>query len=164
MERMQAKARARYALAEFLGGSGKRCTPERLLILDVAVEQRKPFTAEELLRKCAESGAGLSLCRATLFNTLPLLVQAGVLRHNIANHSYVSVRTATANKPRLNLVCSICGKVHHRKISGFGSWVSSQDLRGFSATPEGAEVYIYGECSMCRRKLLASKTKNSITK
>lgn len=154
---MQARARARYAFAQYLGECGKRCTPERLLVLDMALERRRPFMADEL----QASVSGVS--RATLFNTLPLLVRAGILRHNVATHTYETVRSAAARKARLNLVCSHCGKIHHRGAADFATWLAEQNLRGFMPTEGCADIYVYGECDKCRRRA-ATKLKNSQTK
>lgn len=154
MERMQAKARARYAFAEFLGGCGKRCTPERLSVLDQAMECRSAFLAEDLLNE------DLHVSRATIYNTLPLLVQCGLVRKVAGSNSYELVRSQTGRKPRLNLVCSVCGKVHHRAAAMFPEWIESQHLRGFSPNNDSAEIYIYGECSRCRRKSPVTKRNN----
>lgn len=151
MERMQAKARARYRLAEFLGKCGKRCTPERLAILDIALDQRGAFSGEELLAQCQPAPGGITVCRATLFNTLPLLLGAGIICQNSLDHRYQVVRQAV--KPRLALICTVCGKVYHRRAPGFAEWLTGQDLRGFSPTENGAEINVYGECSKCHRKL-----------
>ena len=160
MEKLQAKARARYAFAEYLGGLGKRCTPERLLVLDVAMEQRKPFTANELLKQCQDS-AGINVCRATLFNTLPLLVQCGLLRRNAHDRDvmYESIRSKNQQIARQHLICNVCGKIHHFNAPQLSAWVASQSFRGFTGDPESAVVYVYGQCSRCRRKS-SSKPKN----
>lgn|GEM_PF-1875048 len=160
MEKLQAKARARYAFAEFLGGIGKRCTPERLLILDLAIEQRKPFTANTLLKLCQESH-GIKVCRATLFNTLPLLVQCGLLRRNAHDRDveYESIRSRGMQSARQHLICNVCGKIHHLRAPDLAAWVASQSFRGFSGEPDSAVVYVYGQCSRCRRKT-SLKSKN----
>lgn len=164
MDRMQAKARARFAFSEFLGSSGKRCTPERLLVLDAVMEQRKPFTSEELLALCAEQ-PGMNICRATLFNTLPLLAEAGFLRR-IAYDGHVryeTVRPGNAVKPRRYMICRHCGKVHQADAPDLAEWVSGQNLRGFVAEPQSAAVYVYGQCSRCRRESAARKKKITST-
>lgn len=153
MDRMQAKARARFAFSEFLGGRGKRCTSERLLVLDAAMEQRRPFSAESLLQLCA-SRRGMSICRATLFNTLPLLVEAGFLRRlaHDGNVSYETIRPGNVAKARQYMTCTRCGKVHHSDSPMLARWVDTQTFRGFTPRPQDSVVYIYGLCSRCRRE------------
>lgn len=163
MERMQAKARARFAFSEFLGRSGKRCTPERLHILDVAMEQRKPFTGEQLLELCRNQG-GISVCRATMFNTLPLIVEAGFMRRLAHDKvvQYECVRPGVTVKPRLYMVCVQCGKVHKCDAPPLDSWIEEVNTRGFVAQVESAVVYINGTCARCRRgNNLKSKSHNT---
>lgn len=162
MEKVRTKARARYAFAAFLGQQGKRCTPERLLVLDVVMEQRKPFTAEELLRSCIDSRKDLNVCRATVFNTLPLLIQAGLMvRHPGPDHDnhYEAVRSVVALKPRMFLVCTGCGKIQKRSSMAFDHWLEAQTFRNFSPRIELSITYVYGECAGCRKKHANNKPK-----
>lgn len=153
MDRLQAKAQARYAFAEFLGGIGKRCTSERLQVLDMVMDQRKPFKAEELLEQC-RAVRGPLICRATLFNTLPLLVQCGLLRRNVheRNVTYETLRSRSQSSARQHLVCNTCGKVHRFDAPELAAWVEAQHFRGFTGDPSTAVVYVYGQCARCRRK------------
>lgn len=153
MEKLRTKARARYAFAAFLGQHGKRCTPERLLVLDTAMDQRRPFTAESLLQECRTASGSFNVCRATVFNTLPLLVQCGVVRRTEygGDVSYEAVRSASSRQPRQILVCSMCGKVWKRNAPSLGAWVEAQSFRDFSGQPDTAVVTVYGECSRCRK-------------
>jgi len=164
MERMQAKARARFAFSEFLGRSGKRCTPERLHILDIVMEQRCPFTCEQLLELC-QGRDGISVCRATLFNTLPLIAEAGFVRR--MSHGkvvqYECVRPGSAVKPRLYMECTQCGKVHRSVAPTLEPWLRETNTRGFVAQPESAVVYVSGTCIRCRRNS-KSKSLNQIKK
>lgn len=164
MERTQAKARARFAFSEFLGRSGKRCTPERLHILDVVMEQRSPFTGEQLLELCQEHD-GISVCRATLFNTLPLIAEAGLMRRMSHGKEvqYECIRPGLAAKPRLYMACIKCGKVHRSVAPTLEPWLKECNTRGFIAQPESAVVYISGTCNRCRRRN-KSKSLNEIKK
>lgn len=160
MDKLQTKARARYAFAEFLGGIGKRCTPERLRILDAALEHRKPFRAEEIVEELRED-LSLTISRATLFNTLPLLVQCGLLRRIAHDRAvtYEPIRSRSQMRPRQNLICTDCGKVHNQEARSLADWVEKQNFRDFIAEPSSAVVYVYGLCSRCRRKSLNNKPK-----
>lgn len=142
MERLQAKARARYAFAEYLGSVGMRCTPERLLILDAALDRRKDFTAVEIHELCGVS-------RATVFNTLPLLVKCGLLRHSPDGH-YEAIRAQS--RPKLHMICTNCGKEHHTSAPALAQWVESLSLKNFTPMADTVELYIHGECDKCRRK------------
>lgn len=158
MERMQAKARARFAFSEFLGRSGRRCTPERLHILDLVMEQRKPFTAAQLLALC-HGRDSISICRATLFNTLPLLVEGGFMRRMVHDKivRYEPVRPGAIVKPRLYMICTICGKVHKSDAPSLAAWAKDVAMRGFVPKTESAIVYLDGECARCRRTRISTR-------
>lgn len=161
MEKLQSKVRARYAFAAYLGQQGMRCTPERLLVLDAAMDSRKPFTAESLLADCSGRAGQLTVCRATVFNTLPLLVRAGVVRQMPlpGGITYEAVRSSSAQQPKVMLVCSSCGKVSRHKSRPLGLWVGSQTFRDFAPREDSAVLYVYGECLRCRKKHMNIKTK-----
>ncbi len=129
---------------------GKRRTPERFFILDTAIGMKGRFTADDLLRRTSEGT--LRVSRATLFNTIPLLIDSGVLRRS-SNHrkvDYEVVSSAAKAEPRQHLVCSVCGAVHRRKATSLREWVATQSYGDF--VPTGSiEIFIYGECGRCRR-------------
>lgn len=131
----------------------KRRTPERYFILETAMEMRGRFTADDLLQRLSADGVELRVSRATLFNTIPLLVDSGVLRrsNNRRRVDYEVVSTAAKAEPRQNLVCSVCGTVHRRKASSLREWVGAQSFGDFA--PAGnIEIFVYGECGRCRRQ------------
>lgn len=163
---MQAKARARYAFSEFLGRNGKRCTPERLHILDIVMEQRKPFTSNQLLTLC-QVHEGINISRATLFNTLPLIVEAGFLRRLAYDKTaiYEVIRQSATVKTKLYMECSRCGKTHKTDASSLEPWLEKVNTRGFAVQPGSAVVYLSGLCSRCRRnEKKNSKSLNAIKK
>ncbi len=140
----------RRQFSDHLERQGKRRTPERFFILEVALEMKGRFSADDLLRRTAEGS--LRVSRATLFNTIPLLIDSGVLRRS-SNHrkiDYEVVSSAAKAEPRQNLVCSVCGSVHRRKASSLRDWVATQSYGDFA--PAGSiEIFVYGECGRCRR-------------
>ncbi len=152
MDRMQAKARARFAFSEFLGRNGKRCTPERLLVLDAVMEQRTPFSAESLLEHC-RTLPGINVCRATLFNTLHLLVQGGFIRRlNLEGATtYETRRTGAAAKSAAYLVCTVCGKTRRIDAPELSRWAGTLSPRGFAVDSSATVAYLSGTCSACRR-------------
>lgn len=140
----------RRQFAAHLERHGKRHTPERSFILDTALEMKGRFTADDLLHRTAEGS--LQVSRATVFNTLPLLLDSGVLRRS-SNHrkvDYEVVSTPAKAEPRQNLVCTTCGSIHRRKASSLREWVGAQSYGDF-VPGESIEIFVYGECGRCRR-------------
>jgi Fur family transcriptional regulator, ferric uptake regulator len=69
--------RVRESLQEFLTSKGMRRTIQREAIIDAAFGTKEHFTAEELLSMARRIEKSVS--RATVYRTLPLLVQSGLL-------------------------------------------------------------------------------------
>ena len=63
---------AHATLARSLQATNSRCTPERRAILDAACSMDVPFSIADIATKLANEGFKVS--RATLYNTLRLLV------------------------------------------------------------------------------------------
>lgn len=150
MEKLRVKVKARYAFAAFLGEQGKRCTPERLLVLDVALSQSKPFTADGLFEACCADSQLMRVSRATVFNTLPLLVGSGLFRRNNDARGSVTYEPMRSSHPRQLLVCATCGKVQRRTSPAMALWLESQTFRNFHPRIDSATLTLYGECSRCR--------------
>ena len=165
MERMQAKARARFAFSEFLGSCSRRCTPERLAVLDAALDRTEPFGAEDLIEDLQRQSA-VPVSRATVFNTLPLLLRAGLLRRVFLGSEslYESLRPGKAIKPAVYLVCSVCGKTRRIDSAGFGQWAAVLTPRGFQVEPNASSAYLSGRCTQCKSSATKEKVKPLITK
>ena len=89
-----------------------------------------------------------------MFNTLPLLVQCGLLRKTSHNRDvlYESISTKNHINARQILVCKTCGKTHRQNSPSLSTWITEQSFRGFVAEPNTAILYVDGECTRCRRK------------
>lgn len=165
MERMQAKARARFAFSEFLGSCSRRCTPERLAVLDAALDRNEPFAADDLIEDLQFQSA-IPVSRATVFNTLPLLMRAGLLRRVFLGGDvlYEAFRPGKAMKPTVYLVCSACGRTRRIDSAGFGQWAAVLTPRGFQVEPNASIAYLSGLCSQCKSAATKEKVKPIITK
>ncbi|MGE9289418.1 MAG: Fur family transcriptional regulator [Puniceicoccales bacterium] len=63
---------------DFLSSRGLRITNQRHAIFQAAYEYQQHFTAEELLDRAREIDSTVS--RATIYRTLPILVESGLIR------------------------------------------------------------------------------------
>lgn len=158
---MQAQARARFAFSEFLGGRAQRATPERLAVLNAVLDFTDPFSTEELLGKLARVSK-LTISRATVFNTLPLITEAGMLRRALINGKalYEARLPEKSSKPRVYIVCSVCGKIRRMDVSSLGVWASTLRPRGFSVDRQETVAYISGVCSQCKNAEKKTKLNN----
>lgn len=72
---------ANEIFADFLRKGSYRITPERFEVLEYAFKQSQHFSADELFLAMKSEGSNIS--RATVYNTLELLVECGLLsKHN----------------------------------------------------------------------------------
>lgn len=125
-----------------------RSTRQRSKVTDYALSRRGHFTAEQLHGELARRRAGVS--RATVYRTLALLVDAGLLRE--AMDSQGGVRFEPAFGHHDHLVCVSCGKViefHNPTIESLQRRVCSRH----EFAPVDHRLQIAGYCRDCARKL-----------
>ncbi len=92
--------------------------------------------------------------RATLYNTLDVLVDAGlVVRHQITVQS-VQYELRIYADTHLHLVCTRCGAIRELRNSTLKA--DMRNLKVSRFTPEYYCLYIYGLCSKCKFKLQRS--------
>ncbi|MDE6330725.1 MAG: transcriptional repressor [Muribaculaceae bacterium] len=133
-------------LTDFLQRRHLRKTPERYAILTKAVELSAHFDVDQLYN--ALEAEGYHVSRATVYNTLELLCEAGILnRHLFAPNQ---ARYEVARGSHLHLICRRCGAIREIDDSSLTERLLTQDYPGFS--PEYSSSSVYGLCDTCRSK------------
>jgi len=100
----------RARLDEFIRRKGLRRTGQRETIIDSAFSQDEHFTAEELFERVRKTCTDIS--RATVYRTLGLMVEAGLLRQIDLGDNQATYDPNFLDKPAHNhLVCIDCGRV-----------------------------------------------------
>ena len=108
MGRMDPAIQAR--LDEFIRSKGLRRTGQRDAILKVVFSKDDHFTADELFERVRRANPDTS--RATVYRTLGLLVEAGLLREIDLGDGHKHYDPNFLEKPAHNhLVCIECGRV-----------------------------------------------------
>lgn len=145
-------------LEKFLKDRKMRRTPERFAILDMALGMPRHFFIDTLC-ECLERGA-YHVSRATVYNTVQILVEAGILRrHQFAGQQSRFEVLVNAPQPNhLHLICLNCGKVKEVKDIEMAQKLDGMKFRGFAA--QYFTLYVYGTCSACK-KLLRKKSATS---
>ncbi len=150
----------REAFCRYLQANGKRLSLERMVVFDIVAAMSGRFAISRVV-EAAESSA-IMVSRATVFSTMKLLLDAGVVRSyvGVKGKTYERVR-ASSSAPTINMVCSTCGKVHRRSAATLREWVARQPMRDFKPSAR-MELFVYGTCAQCRRAAAAKKvnTKN----
>ena len=140
-------------LTRYLTQRKLRKTPERFAILDKVFDLSEHFSVEELhAAMLAEDGYHVSC--ATVYHTLELLVEAGLVRRRTFGRKSARYEHIEGMPNHHHLVCAKCGKVREIKDSAVDTLLASLKFGSFK--PTYADLYIYGICSRCSRKGAAS--------
>jgi Fur family ferric uptake transcriptional regulator len=94
----------------YLADKGLRKTPQRDAIVEAAFSTTEHYTAEELLVMARRVDRSVS--RATVYRTLPLLVECGVLREMDFGKDYKFYDPNYLDHPTHNhLICVDCSRI-----------------------------------------------------
>jgi len=100
----------RQRFLDFLAQKNLRVTAQRRAIIDSAFGTRRHFTAEELLAWSRDRDKSVS--RATIYRTLPLLTESGLVREMDFGKDSKFYDPNYAEHPRHNhIICQDCEKI-----------------------------------------------------
>jgi Fur family ferric uptake transcriptional regulator len=104
------REQAKEATLEYLVGQGLRRTTQRAAIIQAAMSTKEHFTAEELLDMSRRIERTVS--RATVYRTLPLLVESGMLKELDLGGEMKRYDPNFIEHPTHNhLICKDCEKI-----------------------------------------------------
>lgn len=133
---------------EYLRRNHKRRTSERVALLDCVLATKGHFSVEALCSMVEQAGVRVSV--ATVYNTVELLVDCGlVVRHRFDSKSS-RYEKAMSGGNHHHLVCTRCGKIKEMRDADLDRHLAFKRYVGF--TPTYFAVNIYGVCAACRRK------------
>src|SRR5882672_986453 len=104
------KQAAKQRFISFLATKSLRLTSQRVAIIDTVFNTEEHFTAEQLLEwSCARDR---SVSRATVYRTLPLLTESGLVREMDFGKDYKFYDPNYAEHPHHNhIICQDCEKI-----------------------------------------------------
>ena len=95
---------------EFLSEKGLRMTDQRKGVIEALFRQSGHFTAEELLKDAQELEDTVS--RATLYRSLPLLVESGIIRKvDVGQDNKYYALNGQSDTFKAQVICSDCNKI-----------------------------------------------------
>src|SRR5216117_3923215 len=143
------KSAAKQKFLEFLAKKNLRMTSQRMAIIDTAFSTDKHFTAEQLLEWSRERDKSVS--RATVYRTLPLLTESGLVREMDFGKDYKFYDPNYAQHPHHNhIICQDCDKIvefESEKIEKLETEISHR--LGFS--PKAHRLQITASCEEFKR-------------
>ena len=138
----------RDRLTRFMEEKAMRKTPERYEILRVAGLAGGIFTIDDLMHLMNEH-AQFQVSRATLFNTMELFCEAGlVIKHSLATAAHYEMRTDSS--PKAYVICRQCNTI--TKVSTSTARLALQNLHVRYFNIEDKLVYMHGLCRKCQAK------------
>lgn len=134
---------------KFLAHKNLRVTAQRQAIVDTVFGTEEHFTAEQLLEWSREKDKSVS--RATVYRTLPLLTESGLVREMDFGKDYKFYDPNYADHPNHNhIICNDCEKIvefESDKIEKLESEIS----RRLGFTVKTQRVQITGTCEKLKR-------------
>jgi Fur family ferric uptake transcriptional regulator len=150
------KSEAKKRFMEFLGGKKLRITSQRQAIIDTVFNTEEHFTAEQLLEWSRKKDHSVS--RATVYRTLPLLTESGLVREMDFGKDCKFYDPNYAEHPNHNhIICQDCEKIvefESEKIEKLEDEITHK--LGFSLKTQ--RLQITGSCDELK-KLGACKNK-----
>jgi Fur family ferric uptake transcriptional regulator len=133
---------------QILQEAGYRLTGPRRAVVDAIQVTERAFTADELFQQLTDADTGVG--RATVFRTLDLLVQHGVLdrlHQPDGCHSYLLC--GVVDRHHHHLICSDCGVVVEFEDCSVQPLLEELSRRtAFQINGHWLEVF--GRCSVCQ--------------
>ncbi len=136
--------RVRETLIDFLSSKGLRRTVQRKAIIDAAFGTTEHFSAEDLLRMARDLEKSVS--RATVYRTLPLLVESGLLRQLDLGEDTTFYDPNFVEHPTHNhLICVDCKKIIEFEDTNM-ELLENCITRRLGFSPANKMVKIEGRC------------------
>lgn len=131
-------------LEAYLSQKGLRRTEERRQILQAIYEELSHFDADTLHRHLTQKG--LRISRATVYNTLDLLVGCGLVKRYHFSEGPTLYERSLGRKQHDHLLCLDCGDIHEFCDPQLGPIIEGV-AQLFQMHPIRHELIIYAHCT-----------------
>ena len=127
-----------------LRARGYRLTPQRQLVLE-AVAELGHATPDDIVTAVRRTAAGVNI--STVYRTLELLEDLGLVRHTHLGHGPPTYHAATDDE-HVHLVCRVCGRVTETSPDLVAGLVATlAESEGFVA--DVGHLAVFGTCRRC---------------
>lgn len=133
----------------YLREKGLSFTSARAAILRGIVSSRGHFDADALLARLKGSGETLSC--ATVYRTLPLFVQSGIIKETLRAHGRARYEPAWGREHHDHLECIACGRIIEFRDDELEK-LQDKVCRRHRFRPVEHRLGIRGYCAACGRK------------
>ena len=155
MENSKIAESAEQIFTDYLKENRCRRTPERYAILEAVYSMDGSFEIEELLGHLEEN-MKFRVSRATVYNTMSLLINANLVVHH--QFGTVSKYEKCLGTKKSHMVCTKCGKVTEFENTDLTETITA-NIKKFHLTHYS--LYLYGLCSKCHQATRRKQRKTS---
>ncbi len=134
---------------KFLEGKDLRLTEARAAIVEAALARTGHYPLEELIADLKKRGIRGS--KATVYRTLPLLAEAGILQPAIIAGDQKSYETTWGKEHHDHLLCSACAKVVEFEFEAF-EILQKEVAARYGFRLEAHHHELVGSCPECQAK------------
>ncbi|MBR6649407.1 MAG: transcriptional repressor [Bacteroidaceae bacterium] len=153
MESSKTEDAVKQLFTDYLKSNRMRCTPERYAILNAIYAMEGSFDIETLLSHL-EKNEKFHVSRATVYNTITLLINANLVIHHL--FAGESKYEKCYGRELGYTICTNCKKVTEIKNIKLTENISN-NIKKFNLTHYS--LYVYGLCSKCMRTVKRRKQK-----
>jgi Fur family transcriptional regulator, ferric uptake regulator len=139
---------AKENFTKYLKSGNYRITPERFIILEAVLMIEGHFDADELFFQMKTNGQKVS--RATVYNTLDLLQDCGLISKYRFGENHSRYEKAFGRPHHHHLICLECGDIIefvNDKIENIQEEVCTTN----SFKSQTSTLQIFGVCSKCQK-------------
>ena len=134
------------SLAELLHARGSRVTPQRQLVIEQVLATRGHIVPEAIYLEVSRRFPSIN--RSTVYRTLQLLEQMGLISH--AHVEEGSTRYHRAEEPaHMHLVCHACGAIQEIDDLSVGEPLRQSLLDRYGFQSDLTHLAIAGRCRTC---------------
>ncbi|WOO40334.1 transcriptional repressor [Rubellicoccus peritrichatus] len=135
----------RETFKEFLASKGLRVTNQRTAIFDAAFKIEDHFTAEDLLDHARALDDSVS--RATVYRSLPLLTESGLIREvDVGHDNKYYLASHRAKTFQAQVICEDCSHIFEVDAP-FMEWYGKTVCDKLDMTPESQRLQVSAHCS-----------------
>lgn len=139
---------AKETFEKFLRQGGYRSTPERSEVLEAVMKGEGHFDVDQLYIQLKAAGSKVS--RATVYNTLDLLLQCGLISKYRFGENHSRFEKAFGRPHHDHLICLECGDIIEF-VSERLAKLQAEVCKKNKFKVQSSTLQIFGICSKCQK-------------